>query len=405
MKSLLRTADPRVPNRASVGRFPRSALLALLACVAVGHSAVASQDPPVVVDPAAAEKAAAEKAALALRLKADFDQYAFDLRKAVASYQADLTGLQQQNVPREKWPPHPNVVHFSRFEELALQDQPDALRWCLTSVGQMGFPAPEVADRKAEIYARLVVVHADLPWMADVARWIQADGIPTAIGFERADHLLKALADGTKLPATRAGALAARAALLSTRIDAVSSAEHMRITRELAEKYPETPGGAAAKGRLFQADHLAIGKTPPEVEAVDTDGKPLKLADYHGKVVVLDFWGFWCGACVRGLPHLKDLVKLHANDPFAVVGIATDQGLEEFQRRARESGITWRNAWTGGTQGTWPMSWGVQRYPTVYVLDAKGVIRFVDVRGEALSRAVQTLLDEMRAPVPSPTPR
>jgi len=405
MKSLLRSVDPRVPNRRTSGGFRRGAAIAVLAFVLPGSASAAVQSSPVVVDAAAAERVAAEKAALALRLKADFDQYSAELRKAVAAYQADLTGLQQQNVPREKWPPHPNLVHFSRFEELASQDQPDALRWCLTAVGQMGFPATELADRKAEIYARLVVVHADLPWMADVARWIQADGTPAGIGFERADSLLRALIDGTTLPATRAAVLSVRATLLSTRTDPASTAELLRLSRELVEKHPDTPGGAAAKGRLFQAEYLAVGKTPPEVSAVDTDGKPLKLADYRGKVVVLDFWGFWCGACVRSLPHLKDLVKTHAGDPFALVGIATDPSLEEFQRRARDSGITWRNAWTGGTQGTWPTAWGIQRYPTVYVLDAQGVVRFVDVRGEALSRAVRSLLDEMRAPAPGATPR
>ena len=108
---------------------------------------------------------------------------------------------------------------------------------------------------------------------------------------------------------------------------------------------------------------------------------------------------------MRSLPHLKELVKLHANDPFALVGVATDQNLEEYQRRASGAGVTWRNAWAGGTRGTWPLSWGVQRYPTVYVLDAKGVLRFVDVRDEALSRAVKSLLDEMRAPTPGSMPR
>ncbi len=107
---------------------------------------------------------------------------------------------------------------------------------------------------------------------------------------------------------------------------------------------------------------------------------------------------------MRGLPHLKELVKLHASDPFALVGVATDQELGEFQRKARDNGVSWRNAWAGGTMGTWPTSWGVQRYPTVYVLDAQGVVRFVDVRGEDLDRAVKTLLDEMRA-AKTPTPR
>jgi len=395
-------------------------MVAVLALVLPAYSVAASQNPPTVPPtvppavppvvpptgaPVVTDKAAAEKAALELRLKADFDRYVVEVRSAVAGFQAEIQGLQQQGVAREKWPPHPNLVHFPRFEELAMQDQPDALRWCLSTVGQIGMAAPEVMERKAEIYARLVVIHADLPWMADVARWIQADGSPGGLGFERADQLLIALLDTTTSKATRAAALSGRVALLASRVDPASSAEHMRLLRELAEKHADTPAGASAKGRLFQADYLVVGKTAPEVEAVDTDGKPLKLADYRGKVLVLDFFGFWCGVCVRGLPHLKELAKLHANDPFALVGIATDQNLEEYQRRARDAGITWRNAWSGGTQGTWPLGWGVQRYPTVYVLDGKGVIRFVDVRGEALSRAVQSLLDEMRAPEPGATPR
>ncbi len=265
---------------------------AVLALVLGTHSAGASQDPPVV-RPVVVDSAALEEAALARRLKADFDRYAADLRSAVAGFQAEIQGLQQQGVAREKWPPHPNIVHFPRFEELAMQDQPEALRWCLSAVGQIGIGAPEVAERKAEIYARLVVIHADLPWLADVARWIQADGTPGGIGFERADQLLSALAETTTLKATRAAALSGRGALLATRVDAASAAEHMRLLRELAEKHADTPAGASAKGRLFQADYLVPGKTPPEVEAVDTDGKALKLADYRGKVLVLEFWGFW----------------------------------------------------------------------------------------------------------------
>lgn len=56
------------------------------------------------------------------------------------------------------------------------------------------------------------------------------------------------------------------------------------------------------------------GKTPPKLEVedwVNTEGKALKLADLEGKVVVLDFWGVWCGPCRDAMPHLKELYEKH----------------------------------------------------------------------------------------------
>jgi hypothetical protein len=51
--------------------------------------------------------------------------------------------------------------------------------------------------------------------------------------------------------------------------------------------------GEAAKSQLFEIRNLSIGKPAPEIIGEDVDGKPMKLSDYRGKVVVLDFWGFW----------------------------------------------------------------------------------------------------------------
>ena len=51
--------------------------------------------------------------------------------------------------------------------------------------------------------------------------------------------------------------------------------------------------GDRAQNELFEIHNLGIGKTAPEIEGADIDGKPIKLSDYRGKVVVLDFWGYW----------------------------------------------------------------------------------------------------------------
>jgi len=70
-------------------------------------------------------------------------------------------------------------------------------------------------------------------------------------------------------------------------------AEARRILGEViaADSNPEVVGQAQAE--IFEFDHLRVGGRPPDFDATDQDGKPFKLSDYRGKVVVLDFWGFW----------------------------------------------------------------------------------------------------------------
>lgn len=58
-------------------------------------------------------------------------------------------------------------------------------------------------------------------------------------------------------------------------------------------KYFRGTIGERAEANLFEVRHLQLGKEVPEIEGVDTDGKPFKLSDYRGKVVMLDFWGHW----------------------------------------------------------------------------------------------------------------
>ena len=95
------------------------------------------------------------------------------------------------------------------------------------------------------------------------------------------------------------------------------------------------------------------------------------------------------------IPSQKALVERHKDEPFAILGINTDGDSQEYLRKRAEFGITWRSSWQGGLDGPIPTQWGVDSYPTIFVLDAKHVIRHVDVRGEALDTAVEELLKEL----------
>jgi len=97
-------------------------------------------------------------------------------------------------------------------------------------------------------------------------------------------------------------------------------------------------------------------------------------------------------------PHERSLVKRLANEPFALIGVNSDKDLEKLKPVLEEEQITWRSFWNGpeGTRGPISKRWNVNAWPTIYVLDAQGRVRYANVRGEAMNEAVDTLLAEMK---------
>ncbi len=95
-------------------------------------------------------------------------------------------------------------------------------------------------------------------------------------------------------------------------------------------------------------------------------------------------------------PHERSLVKRLADRPFALLGVNSDRDRDALKKVLQEEKITWRSFWNGGgTGGPISTAWRVRGWPTIYVLDANGVIRARDVRGEAMDRAVDALLAEL----------
>jgi len=95
-------------------------------------------------------------------------------------------------------------------------------------------------------------------------------------------------------------------------------------------------------------------------------------------------------------PHERSLVKRLEAQPFALLGINSDRDREKLKQQNEEAQITWRSFWNGGsTSGPISTAWNVHSWPTIYVLDSKGVIRYKNVREKAMDNAVDTLLAEL----------
>lgn len=100
-------------------------------------------------------------------------------------------------------------------------------------------------------------------------------------------------------------------------------------------------------------------------------------------------------------PHERSLVKELANQSFALLGINSDKinsdaDKDKLKQVLQKEAITWRSWIDGSTNGPIATSWNVEGWPTIYVLDHKGVIRFKDVRGPRLEQAIVVLLNEQK---------
>ena len=96
-------------------------------------------------------------------------------------------------------------------------------------------------------------------------------------------------------------------------------------------------------------------------------------------------------------PHERSLVKQLSEKPFALIGVNSDSDLDEIRGIVKEKNITWRCFWNGpeGTSGPISTQWNVSGWPTIYVMDAEGKIRYKNVRGAKMDEAITALLAEI----------
>lgn len=148
---------------------------------------------------------------------------------------------------------------------------------------------------------------------------------------------------------------------------------------------------ARQKAEAEAAKKQASGVTAPDFTLNDINGKPLSLASFKGKYVLLDFWGTWCIWCVRGIPKMKEYYNKY-KDKFEILSIDCNDTMEKWKEGVKKHELPWKNVYqpkTGALQTT--TLYGIQGFPTKILVGPDGKI-VKTVVGE--DPAFYTFLDE-----------
>ena len=133
-----------------------------------------------------------------------------------------------------------------------------------------------------------------------------------------------------------------------------------------------------------------VGKVLPDFSsAVDLDGEPISLADYRGKVVLLDFWAVWSGSCVEEMPNVKAVYERYHNKGFDVIGINLDNEETVLREFIKENQLPWRQIFDSQREvNSLKQRYSVIDIPAPFLLDREGKVISVKARDRLLNALV-----------------
>ena len=144
------------------------------------------------------------------------------------------------------------------------------------------------------------------------------------------------------------------------------------------------------KAREEARKNMVEGAVAPDFTLKDLQGKDLTLSSLRGKYVVLDFWGSWCGWCIKGIPDMKKYYEKY-KDRMEILGVDCRDTEEKWKDAVEKHELPWLHV-RNTDEADITVKYGIQGYPTKIVIDPEGKVAKIVV-GE--DPAFYKYLDEL----------
>ncbi len=161
--------------------------------------------------------------------------------------------------------------------------------------------------------------------------------------------------------------------------------ELIKYAEDIKDKFTDNPGVSRFKNQMAYMKPVTIGQKAPDFIINGIDGKPVKLADYKGKYVMLDFWASWCVPCRNENPNVVRLYGIYHQKGLNIIGISLDTDKAAWQKAVNDDKLTWAH---GSNlmrfEGPTELDYRIEAIPSNFILNPQGVIIAKNITGAKL---------------------
>ncbi|NCD72026.1 redoxin domain-containing protein [Mucilaginibacter agri] len=169
----------------------------------------------------------------------------------------------------------------------------------------------------------------------------------------------------------------------ATSLDAMRyEADLVKYADDIKDNFKDNPGVRTFVKQMELAKPLSVGHKAPDFETTGIDGKPVKLADFKGKYVLVDFWASWCAPCRAENPNVVRLYKQYHDKGLNILGVSLDTDKKDWQKAIDADKLTWQHASDlKRFEGPTEMLYHIEAIPSNFFIDPQGVIVAKNVTG------------------------